>query len=597
MRLKIFLLLGVFLPLFSYSQPADEADYLDGLKIELRKTWPNNRTINLVFHGHSVPTGYFNTPNIRTLQSYPHLTLEAVKVAYPYAAVNAITTSIGGENAEQGSRRFSKEVLVHRPDVLFIDYALNDRGIGLERAKKAWESMIKEALAKKLKVILLTPTPDLTEDILDDNSPLEQHSRQIRELAGRYGLGLVDSYAMFKERKRNGEDLKKYMSQSNHPNEKGHRLVRELIIRYLMDSPEMKQYELESLKQTMNAVADWQLIHFENQVRKGSQWPNSHVYWAWTNATMYVGLVEWANLSGQQKYWDFLYTIGEKTQWKPGPSTYFADDICVIQAYQQLYEKYKEEKMIQPSLEVLNQIVGHPKTGSLGYYDKDSHARWCWCDALFMAPTAFARMGKTTGNKAYFDFLDKEFRASYDSLYCRQEKLFYRDTRYKTMREANGSKVFWGRGNGWVIGGLTVIIDNLPEDYPSRAWYIDLYKEMMQRIAGLQDAQGFWHPSMLDYTAYPMPETSASGFFTYGLLWGINRGYLDKIVYLPSARKAWDALCSTVHPDGKLGYVQAIGADPKKVGPDDTEVYGVGAFLLAGKEMYRFLNEELRIKN
>ncbi|MDR3061275.1 MAG: glycoside hydrolase family 88 protein [Dysgonamonadaceae bacterium] len=571
------------------AQTAGKKAYLNEIKTELKKKWPENRTINLVFHGHSVPSGYFNTPNVGTLQAYPHLVLEAVKEVYPYSVVNTIVTSVGGENSEQGSMRFKKEVLNHRPDVLFIDYALNDRGIGLERAKKAWESMIKETLNLQLKVVLLTPTPDLTENILDDSTSLEKHAVQIRKLAKKYQIGLVDSYAAFKEKAKNGENLGTYMSQSNHPNKKGHQVVRDLITHYLMDNREQQKYRLSQVREMMNKVADHQMMNFENQVRKGSRWENSHAYWAWTNATMYVGLAEWAKLSGQQRYWDFLYTIGEKNQWKTGPNIYFADDICVIQSYQQIHEKYKEEKIINPSIKALDSILNHPKTGSIGYYDKDSHSRWCWCDALFMAPTAFARMGKTIGNNRYFDFLNREFWVTYDSLYCPQEKLFFRDTRYKEMKEENGERVFWGRGNGWIIGGLTVIIDNLPDNYPDKQRFIDLYKEMMERIAGLQDKQGFWHPSLLDYTSYPMPETSASGFFTYGMLWGINRGYLDKEAWLPKAEKAWNALCSAVHEDGKLGYIQAIGADPKKVSANDTEVYGVGAFLLAGSEMYNLL--------
>jgi rhamnogalacturonyl hydrolase YesR len=306
---------------------------------------------------------------------------------------------------------------------------------------------------------------------------------------------------------------------------------------------------------------------------------------------MYVGMAEWAKLADDKKYWQFLYAVGEKNNWKTGPSTYFADDLCVAQMYQQLYDKYKEQKMIQPATDVLDKIIAEPATSDLSYYAKDSHKRWCWCDALFMAPTVFARFGNTTGNQQYYDFLSKEFWATYDSLYSKEDHLFFRDTRYKTMKEANGKNLFWGRGNGWVIGGLTIIIDKLPNDYPEKKRFIALYKEMMTKLAALQDEKGFWHPSLLDYRAYPMPETSASGFLTYGLLWGINRGYLDKKEYLSKAVKGWNALCSAVQPDGKLGYVQAIGADPKKVSPDDTDVYGVGAFLLAGSEMYKAVSE------
>lgn len=585
----LYLLIFCLCSLATTAQINEKGEYLENIHHALRIKWPDNKTVNIVFHGHSVPSGYFNTPNVKTLQAYPQQVLQLMKEVYPYAVVNAITTGIGGENAEQGEKRFGKEVLSHHPDVLFIDYALNDRGIGLERAYRSWEKMIKEALKQNIKIILLTPTPDTTEDILTDDSPLGKHSRQIRQLARKFNIGLVDSYATFKQKKQNGEDLSFYMSQSNHPNEKGHRVVSELIAEFLLGKGEYKNHQLKNTLGIMEKTANRQIMTFENQVMKGSQWPNSHAYWAWTNATMYIGIAELAKLSNNSLYWDFLQTIGKKNDWKTGPSIYFADDLCIIQSYAQLYEKYKDIQMIEPSVTVLDNIIRNPKEVSLSYYAEGSHSRWCWCDALFMAPTAFARIGKATGEKKYYDFMDKEFWVTYDSLYCPQEKLFFRDTRYINMREKNGERVFWGRGNGWVIGALCIIIDQLPEDYPTRSRYIDLYKEMMQRVAGLQDSRGFWHPSMLDYDEYPMPETSASGFFTYGLLWGINRGFLDTPTYYQIAEKAWDALCSAVHSNGMLGYVQAIGADPKHVGYDDTEVYGTGSFLLAGKEMYKYL--------
>lgn len=586
---RILLFISILFSLNITAQTGWPQDYLTDIRQELQKKWPHNKIINLVFHGHSVPSGYFNTPNVRTMQAYPQQVLEAIKEIYPYAVVNSITTAIGGENAEQGAKRFRQDVLCHNPDVLCIDYALNDRGIGLERSSKAWEEMIKEAQKQGVKIILLTPTPDLTENILDDNSPLEQYSNQIRDLSVKYGTGLVDSYATFKQKKKEGEELKELMSQSNHPNEKGHRVVKGLILDYFFDKNQRREYERISTLKIIRKVADWQLMHFESQVQKGSRWPNSHAYWSWTNATMYMGMAECAELTGEQKYWDFLLTVADKNNWKTGPNPYFADDLCIVQPYSMLYNQFKEPHMISESVRVLDSIINHPRSVSLDYYAEGSHSRWCWCDALFMAPTSFARIGKITGDNKYFDFMDKEFRVTYDSLYSKFDRLFFRDTRYINMREENGEKVFWGRGNGWVTGGLTIIIDHLPEDYPSRDFYITLFREMMEKIALLQDKQGFWHPSLLDTIAYPMPESSASGFFTYSIFWGINRGYLDKEEYLPIAIKGWKALHSIVHEDGKVGFVQAIGADPKKVGFDDTEVYGTGAFLLAAVEYMNYL--------
>lgn len=222
---KLFLGTLLFIVLSVNAQIADKETYLSDFKSELVKKWPKNRTLNIVFHGHSVPTGYARTPIVNTLQSYPHMLLHGIKTQYPFAVVNVITTSIGGEQAEQGEKRFKKEVLTHRPDVLFIDYALNDRGIGLERAEKAWRKMIETTLKKGIKLILLTPTPDLKEDILDENTPLAAHAEMIRKLAEEYKVGLVDSYKIFYDKAKNGEDLKKYMSQNNHPNPAGHSSV------------------------------------------------------------------------------------------------------------------------------------------------------------------------------------------------------------------------------------------------------------------------------------------------------------------------------------------------------------------------------------
>jgi lysophospholipase L1-like esterase len=207
-------------------------DYLKEVKAELLKEWPKNRTINLVFHGHSVPAGYFKTPVVNTLEAYPFQVLRILKGIYPLAVINIINTSIGGENSESGARRFVTEVLVHRPDVLFIDYALNDRRIGLEGAEKAWESMIQQALKMNIKVILLTPSPDQKVNIAEAGNLLEQHAVQIRHLAEKYGTGLVDSYQLFHQVVMKGDSIVRYMSQVNHPNEKGHLLIANEILTY-----------------------------------------------------------------------------------------------------------------------------------------------------------------------------------------------------------------------------------------------------------------------------------------------------------------------------------------------------------------------------
>ena len=165
--------------------------------------------------------------------------------------------------------------------------------------------------------------------------------------------------------------------------------------------------------------------------------------------------------------------------------------------------------------------------------------------------------------------------------------MFFRDSRYFYQREANGKKVFWGRGNGWVLGGLTEMLKDLPKKNSYRNFYEELFVEMCGRMVEIQQPDGFWHASLLDPETYAAPETSCTNFIIYALAYGINEGLLDKATYLPTLLKSWKAVLGTIDSEGKLGYVQPIGADPKKVTKDMTEVYGVGAFLMAGKELYK----------
>ena len=229
---SIYILLAGF---HAFAQSIDGVSYttyLNDIKTELQKEWPDNKTINLVFHGHSVPAGFFKTPEVNTLGAYPMLVLKKIKAKYPFAVINVIVTGIGGEDSSQGRDRFDEDVLIHRPDVLFIDYGLNDRRLGLEASYEAWDNMIKKAKNKHIKVILLTPSPDLRVDYSNPNNELKQHANQIIRLAVENQIGVVDSFKSFEFLYKKEKKIKKYMSQVNHPNEKGHDLIAEEIVRW-----------------------------------------------------------------------------------------------------------------------------------------------------------------------------------------------------------------------------------------------------------------------------------------------------------------------------------------------------------------------------
>jgi len=225
-------LLSIYLPAQNANprRIPDKKTYLADVTAILKQKWPANRTVNIACHGHSVPAGYFKTPVVDTLNAYPHLLHKGLNERFPYAVINVIVTGIGGETSERGAERFEKDVLSHNPDVITIDYVLNDRGIGLEKARLSWVSMIEKAKAKGIKVILLTPTADMGARLDDPNDPLNKHAEQVRKLAREYNVALVDSLAVFQGYVAGGGQLQELMSQRNHPNRKGHQLVvRELL--------------------------------------------------------------------------------------------------------------------------------------------------------------------------------------------------------------------------------------------------------------------------------------------------------------------------------------------------------------------------------
>ena len=233
MKKRLWLIIaGGWLVSAASAQVASPTNYLAPVIVRMQVRWPKNRTVNIVCHGHSVPAGYFQTPAVESLHAYPNLLRVALAEKYTNAVLNVIVTAIGGEASDHGAARFDADVLTHKPDVILIDYALNDRRLGLECARTNWTAMIQKAQAAGAKVILLTPTPDQSAKLDDPHDPLNEHADQIRNLAAAYHVGLVDSLAAFKAEMARGLALKTLMSQVNHPNARGHELVAHELIQW-----------------------------------------------------------------------------------------------------------------------------------------------------------------------------------------------------------------------------------------------------------------------------------------------------------------------------------------------------------------------------
>ena len=336
-------------------------------------------------------------------------------------------------------------------------------------------------------------------------------------------------------------------------------------------------FNKNNIKARMLKVADWQLKN------------PKHELFDWTNGAFYAGVFAAYETTESSALLKALMEMGEKNKWQTGKRFDHADDIAISQTYIDLYRLKKDRKMIQPTIDAIRKIQTEKSS------EVEKHGIiWWWCDALFMAPPTLAKLGKTLNDKTYYDLNDRFFMETYNLLYDREEHLFARDASYlinakgEGKREANGRKIFWSRGNGWVAGGLVRLLKELPKNHPKRAFYENLYREMMERVLTLQQADGLWRSSLLDPEAYPGGEASGSGFYLYSMAWGINNKMLRRDKFLPAVEKGWIGLNSLVKEDGKVGWTQPIGADPRKnFDAESWEVYGAGAYLLAGSEVVK----------
>lgn len=342
--------------------------------------------------------------------------------------------------------------------------------------------------------------------------------------------------------------------------------------------PFSETVERNAILEVMTAAAEWQLAN-----------PSKHPRYDWTQAPFWSGLISFAPWSSDpERYLSAVRTNGEENRWRPGPRPLCADDHAITQSYFLLHRIQPDRAMIEPALQNFDAVILFPFDESLEFESWEKTWRqWVWCDALFMSPPALAMASRATNDRRYLDFMNRMWWKTTDYLYDKKEHLYYRDSRFFDQRAPNGQKIFWSRGNGWVLAGLARVLQNMPANYSERPRYLALFREMAVRIATLQQDDGYWRSSLLDPDSLALPETSGTAFYVYALSWGVNQGLLDRAIYEPVIRKGWAALVRAVHPDGMLGYVQRIGDQPGDTSAEGTEIYGVGAFLLAGTEVLR----------
>ncbi len=338
-------------------------------------------------------------------------------------------------------------------------------------------------------------------------------------------------------------------------------------------SPALKSKDVDA---AIRKVADWELTRSQ---------PYFDAIWTWS--ALYVGLMAASDATGDAKYRNAVQTYAESREWtlrkQPAGRLPNADDQSIGEAYIDLYSIRKDPARIAPTQAALDALIADPTAGVA----PGKVIPWWWCDALFMAPPLWVRMSAATGDIKYLEYANREWWKTSDLLYSTSDHLYARDATYLGKTEANGKKMYWSRGNGWVMAGLVRLLEALPANDPLRPKYMAQFKEMSAKVASIQGKDGLWRAGLLDPETYVLPENSGSAFFVYAMAWGVNTGLLDAKTYRPVIAKGWAGLLKHVYADGRLGCIQQTGAEPAFFKPTASYNYGIGAFLLAGQQVER----------
>jgi rhamnogalacturonyl hydrolase YesR len=346
-------------------------------------------------------------------------------------------------------------------------------------------------------------------------------------------------------------------------------------VRADVPSDHAEPLSVAAIQEVLERVMTWQLQH------------PKHELWEWPNGVFYAGIMAVYQAYGRQAHLDELTRMGEANAWKPGPHIHYADDHTIAQTYLDLARVTGNQRAVEPFRGYVDLMM---RTHD-AWVEQIGVIEYWWCDALFMSPPALAKLARITGDDRYLAFMHQAWAETYDELYDSEDRLFYRDERYtidvedRGPREKNGEKIFWSRGNAWVLAGLARLIPELAMADPKLDFYTGVFRAMARRVAEIQPRDGLWRASLLDPDAYPAGESSGTALFTYALAWGVNNDLLDEDRIRPVIERAWKALYDNVDSKGRLGWVQAIGGEPAAAGEADWESYGSGAFLLAGSEV------------
>ena len=201
----------------------------------LMKRAANGESLVIGFLGGSITQGSLSsTPET----CYAYLVYEWWKKSFPNAAFSFVNGGIGGTTSHYGGARAWKDVLCYRPDIVTVDFSVNDD------ANEFFEETY-EGTLRRLLMAPSAPAVVVLNNVFYDTGKNAQdyHNR----IADHYGIPHVSIKDTIYPDVESGKIVRADITPDNlHPNDKGHRLVADEICK-LLDSikEELEKEDIE----------------------------------------------------------------------------------------------------------------------------------------------------------------------------------------------------------------------------------------------------------------------------------------------------------------------------------------------------------------
>lgn len=328
--------------------------------------------------------------------------------------------------------------------------------------------------------------------------------------------------------------------------------------------------------------------------------------WMWGEALLGYTLTELDSFLGEDRYFEFTKgycdyyvknepRVDQSDTAAPALITYAMQKRTGNEDYEYLTNKVLHYIKNEPR--ILPDMVNHLGNSPEGKF----YPRSVWVDSIMMFGVFPLRYAVEQGDTELLDIAVKQPRLLAKQLQDEATKLWYHSYWVKRKHHYPKKEIYWGRGNGWVIAALPLILDYLPQEHPERNKILEIFKSTSEALLPYQRADGYWE-TVFNYVGKTYRESSATALIAAGWLHGVRSGWLNDKFKEPAIQAFKAVVDNFKYKNGKVYMTEISGptiplqlfpyAGYKFIPKGDNWHYGIAAIILASIAYQRLIDEK-----